>query len=106
MIQTMRSTLRNLIGLSLKNSLRWQFSASVERVQQILNKIQVESDGKTVNIIDSKIIVSHEVNSETNKVKLLLNLTKDYRQIKALLISALESEGFKDVEITLAPKSK
>ena len=49
------------------------------------------------------MIAGHQVD-EASKVHIALKLNKDYRRIKAMIKSELEIEGFKDVEITLAPK--
>jgi Mrp family chromosome partitioning ATPase len=36
----------------------------------------------------------------------MLNLTKDYRRLKSVIKESLEAQGFKDVEINLAPKEQ
>ena len=51
----------------------------------------------------SGMIAGHQVD-EASKVHIALNLNKDYRRIKAMIRTELEMQGFKDVDITLAPK--
>lgn len=86
--------------------LSYSFSNS-KRLQSLLQKIQVQNDsGKSTTLAESGLIAGQHIDPENSKVTISLNLNKDYRRIKALLKTELESEGFKDVDIQLAPKPK
>ena len=82
------------------------FSAQQDKLMALLETIKVESDkGKQESLLGSGMISSHSVD-DANKVKISLNLTKDYRRIKAMIKGQLEVHGFSEIDITLAPKAK
>jgi hypothetical protein len=85
---------------------RW-FSTNSQKLQALLGKIQVQDEsGKNKSLLDSGLIAGQHIDPSTSKVTISLNLSKDYRRIKALLKTELETEGFGNVEIALAPKPK
>lgn len=51
------------------------------------------------------MVASQHIDSETGKITIALNLSKDYRRIKGLLKEKLENEGFKNLDIIMAPKT-
>lgn len=84
---------------------RYNF-ANGKDLKNILKTLKVELDGKSTGLEESGIIVGQHFDPSTDKVTISLNLNKDYRRIKALLKDRLTAEGFQNIDITLAPKSK
>lgn len=73
---------------------------STQKLTDILRKVQVHNEqNEPISLLDSGIVVSHNVDSTTKKITMALNLTKDYRKVKALLKGQLEAEGYTDVDI-------
>ena len=56
------------------------------------------------NLFDSGLVASQHIDSETGKVTIALNLSKDYRRVKSLLKEKLDSAGFNNSDIIMAPK--
>lgn len=79
---------------------------TAQKLKEILDKLSVEVDGKQAGLLSSGIVAGQYIDESTSKVRISLNLNKDYRRIKALLKSELEAGGFKDIDISLAPKAK
>jgi Mrp family chromosome partitioning ATPase len=95
------------LRLLSKPRFNYLFSSHSQKLQDILQKITVETDpGKTAPLLESGIIAGQNIDETNDKVTISLNLTKDYRKIKALLKNELEMQGFKNVDILLAAKPK
>lgn len=78
-----------------------------DKLAAILQKIDVSlENGKTAPLPESGLIAGQHIDEGSSKVTISLNLSKDYRKIKAVLKSELEVGGFRDVDILLAPKPK
>lgn len=86
--------------------LAYQFSSNSEKIKAILRHIKIEMDNKESNLLDSGVVASQHLDPETKKLKIALNLTKDYMKIKNILKESLKVHGFEDVDITLAPKQE
>jgi hypothetical protein len=68
------------------------FSTNSQKLQGLLGRIQVQNEsGKTTGLLESGLIVGQHIDPSSAKVTISLNLSKDYRRIKALLKSELES---------------
>lgn len=80
--------------------------ANQQKLQEILKKLTVDVEGKPTELVNSGMVVGQHIDESIQKVSISLNLNKDYRRIKSLLKSELESVGFKEVDISLAPKPK
>lgn len=80
--------------------------STAQKLKDILEKLSVEVDGKQTGLLSSGMVVGQHIDESASKVRISLNLNKDYRRIKALLKSELEAGGFKDIDISLAPKAK
>ena len=71
-----------------------------------MQQIKIEVDNRESNLFDSGVIASQHLDSETKKLAISLNLTKDYMKIKNILKESLKLNGFENVEISLAPKTE
>ena len=101
-----KSALKLLARHTLIKSPRYFFSANSQKLKDILQKVAIDVDGRTTNLLDSGLIVGQHIDESTKKISISLNLNKDYRRVKTLLKTELEANGFKDADITLAPKAK
>jgi len=76
--------------LSKPFHINYLYSSQSEKLKTILQKIAVQTDGgKSAPLLDSGMIAGQNIDETNNKVTISLNLSKDYRKIKALLKTEL-----------------
>lgn len=61
------------------------FFANSQKLTEILQKLSVEVEGKQTGLLNSGMVAGQHVDESASKVRISLNLNKDYRRIKALL---------------------
>lgn len=76
----------------------YRFS-KMRTVEQLLSQLRTE-DGKS--LLDSGAVVKHTTNDL--KVDVQLRLDREYRRIRTMIREELIKEGYKDVNVSLAPK--
>lgn len=89
------------------NTTNQNTDSNLSHIKDILKDIKTQ-DGKTIQ--ESNMIYDIKIDSETKKIKILLNLHKDYIKIKNIIEKKFkESPYFKEydkIEVTMAPAEK